>query len=670
MNGQFLRESEPKSNTSDSVAQRRPHGSSCSICKKKHLLQQSRNNAKDGIAFHPSIVQEALSSPGQLLDNEIRAEMGQRFKHDFSQVRVHTDSKAAQSARVENALAYTVGQDVVFGDGQYKLFTSRGQSLLQHELIHTIHQARGITSGLQREAGASSTRPASSAEGAEFLREQRNFIRSSIESIQLGGNTYLLRGQIDEPGLRRQLEGWQRIVESSLSTIHSSLNDDAALTNELRQAYENAVRALISSASRQLHRTSHDLYQSYRSIIHEWAWPQASVDAGGSALSDALSMTERQNISIVTSSDVLVQVSSVDSLFSTSVAVTTIPLPSNVTVRFGGSIPSTLERGLQNVAGELAQGTLRVNTTVTVALDLGRYGGDYSAYRFTFVQHPARRGQASMREILIEHIGRIGVEGLSRSQEQATLEKFNRHGFSRGQNWSDAQFVSVLEAINAIPDSMLSPVDGLSFNREHVHSTDPNAGGTYDPATHVITVYDRAFGQTIERTGVPGTNFSNESTRSIRHEIGHAVDLLPLRQVWVQLNQTEGTIRSAFSQFESPPGSGHFDFPGTEQAHWDELQQRLTAAQQARNAARSRSEHRWQQRPSGEWVSAQGSAAAGSNAFRQAAMRDGGRRLTNYSNREWQEYFAEAYSVYISDPATLSRLRRNVYDYFVRELPR
>jgi len=96
----------------------------------------------------------------------------------------------------------------------------------------------------------------------------------------------------------------------------------------------------------------------------------------------------------------------------------------------------------------------------------------------------------------------------------------------------------------------------------------------------------------------------------------------------------------------------------------------LTAAQQARNAARSRSEHHWQQSPSGKWAAAQGNAAAGPNAFRQAAMRDDGRRLTNYSNREWQEYFAEAYSIYISDPATLSRLRRNVYDYFVRELPR
>ena len=33
--------------------------------------------------------------------------------YDFSQVRVHTDAKAAESARAVNALAYTVGTDVV-----------------------------------------------------------------------------------------------------------------------------------------------------------------------------------------------------------------------------------------------------------------------------------------------------------------------------------------------------------------------------------------------------------------------------------------------------------------------------------------------------------------------------------------------------------------------------
>src|SRR5690348_10689940 len=69
--------------------------------------------------------------------------MESRFGQDFSQVRVHTDTKAAESARAVNALAYTVGQDVVFGEGQYTPGTQEGKSLLAHELTHVVQQDAG-----------------------------------------------------------------------------------------------------------------------------------------------------------------------------------------------------------------------------------------------------------------------------------------------------------------------------------------------------------------------------------------------------------------------------------------------------------------------------------------------------------------------------------------------
>jgi len=66
--------------------------------------------------------------------------MEPRFGHDFSNVRVHTDSKAAESAGAVDALAYTVGRDVVFGAGQYMPGTREGQRLLAHELTHVVQQ--------------------------------------------------------------------------------------------------------------------------------------------------------------------------------------------------------------------------------------------------------------------------------------------------------------------------------------------------------------------------------------------------------------------------------------------------------------------------------------------------------------------------------------------------
>jgi hypothetical protein len=89
----------------------------------------------------PSIVHRALRSPGEPLDPRTRAFFEPRFGHDFSQVRVHTDAKAAESAQALNALAYTLGRDVVFGAGHYSPGTSAGQRLLAHELVHTVQRA-------------------------------------------------------------------------------------------------------------------------------------------------------------------------------------------------------------------------------------------------------------------------------------------------------------------------------------------------------------------------------------------------------------------------------------------------------------------------------------------------------------------------------------------------
>jgi hypothetical protein len=55
-------------------------------------------------------------------------------------VRVHTDAKAAESARSLNALAYTLGHNVVFAAGRYRPSASEGRRLLAHELVHVIQQ--------------------------------------------------------------------------------------------------------------------------------------------------------------------------------------------------------------------------------------------------------------------------------------------------------------------------------------------------------------------------------------------------------------------------------------------------------------------------------------------------------------------------------------------------
>jgi len=89
----------------------------------------------------PPIVHDVLRSPGQPLDAATRAFMDPRFGHDFSRVRVHTDTAAAGSAQNVNALAHTAGRNVVFGAGQFAPGTSSGRQLLAHELTHVVQQS-------------------------------------------------------------------------------------------------------------------------------------------------------------------------------------------------------------------------------------------------------------------------------------------------------------------------------------------------------------------------------------------------------------------------------------------------------------------------------------------------------------------------------------------------
>jgi hypothetical protein len=85
----------------------------------------------------------SLGASGQPLSGASRKFFEPRFGYDFSDVRVHNDPSAAQSARSIDALAYTAGNHIVFNQGQYSPDTETGQKLMAHELTHVIQQHSG-----------------------------------------------------------------------------------------------------------------------------------------------------------------------------------------------------------------------------------------------------------------------------------------------------------------------------------------------------------------------------------------------------------------------------------------------------------------------------------------------------------------------------------------------
>jgi hypothetical protein len=97
----------------------------------------------------------SLNSLGQALPESSRRFFEPRFGRDFSNVRVHTDTTAAQSAQSINALAYTTGNNIVFNQGQYAPGSESGQRLMAHELTHVVQQNNATVApkAIQRQDG-------------------------------------------------------------------------------------------------------------------------------------------------------------------------------------------------------------------------------------------------------------------------------------------------------------------------------------------------------------------------------------------------------------------------------------------------------------------------------------------------------------------------------------
>lgn len=100
----------------------------------------------DQEAMEPAVeLALARAGGGQPLPEALRHEMERELGVSLRSVRIHADSIAAEAARVVHAKAFTVGEDIFFGDGEYAPESAAGQKLLAHELAHVAQAYQGRT---------------------------------------------------------------------------------------------------------------------------------------------------------------------------------------------------------------------------------------------------------------------------------------------------------------------------------------------------------------------------------------------------------------------------------------------------------------------------------------------------------------------------------------------
>lgn len=278
-------------------------------------------------------------------------------------------------------------------------------------------------------------------------------------------------------------------------------------------------------------------------------------------------------------------------------------------------------------------------TSITLKLALAKHGLADGNYRFSWT------GDDQTGTIYIEASG-AGPKDENAPAESGGKVTVGGLNFEATGTWSPEQLGYLKKALALIPLEALKAVDGLKFK---IDSGSGSAGedGNYDETTHTVTLFGGAFNVSDTRFGE-----SPKPVQELAHEIGHAIDIAPLRKAW-QTYQSSGKSSDLTS----------------------------TAAE---------SGSKWEQDSNKLWQMAERIAKA-DGAFRAAATKDGVATtktkikdtsgaeqtlthlkggISDYGNTNWTELYAESFALYTTDPSTLQLLRPNIYAYFAGKYPR
>lgn len=143
------------------------HGPGC-----EHLRRSSRTASTGAlVGYAGGVLDDSTSASiaarrgsGRAMEAPVLRRMQEAFSADLSGVRIHDDDGAARLSRLVGARAFTTGQDVFFGRGEYAPASPSGARVLAHELAHTLQTPTtagtgGSGSGLH--AGGTSVGPRS-----------------------------------------------------------------------------------------------------------------------------------------------------------------------------------------------------------------------------------------------------------------------------------------------------------------------------------------------------------------------------------------------------------------------------------------------------------------------------------------------------------------------------
>jgi len=221
------------------------------ISTKPKLLSSSTT----GFEVPNETVNQINTNQGRPLDSSTKSFMEPRFGYDFSDVRIHDDSKANELVGAVNARAFTYGNAIFMGKNE----STSDKELMAHELTHVVQQ-NTRQKNIQRSPNLSKD-------------SKKRSIQLAIKIFEANERYYKNeKVEINQTDFGDSLNRWYGAILAYDKKIDTQLNGDPQLKKELRDSYIRAIHILITRAATKFGKSESDLYRENNGRIPMWAW--------------------------------------------------------------------------------------------------------------------------------------------------------------------------------------------------------------------------------------------------------------------------------------------------------------------------------------------------------------------------------------------------------------
>ncbi len=159
--------------------------------------KKKRDAATDDQGYLKGEINDAIQKKrggGSSLPDRVREDASKRLKHNFDDVRIHTDEQANELSQSINARAFTIGKDIFFKKGVFSPGSRAGRETLMHELTHVVQQSGGSRGNGRLKLGGTDT-------AHEKQADKVGKANSSVDSVKSASNSkgtvQRLQGRLD-----------------------------------------------------------------------------------------------------------------------------------------------------------------------------------------------------------------------------------------------------------------------------------------------------------------------------------------------------------------------------------------------------------------------------------------------------------------------------------------